>query len=660
MDDPLFSPSLKRPHSYYDREPTEANARQKCHQSSRGGSSTPRFFPDEVVFRILCPTSKTGSVIGKGGSIVKAIRYETGAKITVSDAMPGAEERVIIVSAQERHQDKSRGLEEENDANAKDNADSKERGEKQENSARMDKAPTSPAQQALFRVHSRIIEDERENESGADEDPVASSITTRLLVPSNQVGCLLGRGGKIIEQMREESGAQIRILPRDQLPVCALLTDELVQVFGEVNAVKKALHLISSRLQENPPRDRYQTHTSYPAGEALSKHHHSFHGQEGPTSPPGFGSGFGTGSGDRGHRSFARSSSALPAVSRESMPAEEELVFRILCSVDRIGSIIGRGGSIIQNLREETGAKIKVEELVPGADERVVVVSALEHLEDDLSPAQEAVFHVQDRIKDIGPNHDGVVTTRLLVPSNQVGCLLGKGGVIIAEMRRSSKASIRILGKEQLPKCALESDEVVQIVGDIHAARDALVQITSRLRANLHRDKALPAAALTPLSSSFGNDPFASGYGGIQEPHSPEDLPVSVSGLGFPNGRSSKFQNGISSPGSRTLQHDRGKDFASFEEGPSRKGGSGGLGRFTGGIIKSTTVEVIIPSAAVASVLGDNGNNMAQIQQISRAKVKLFDARPGAYERIVEISGTPDQTQSAQSLLEAFILSGQY
>lgn len=45
--------------------------------------------------------------------------------------------------------------------------------------------------------------------------------------------------------------------------------------------------------------------------------------------------------------------------------------------------------------------------------------------------------------------------------------------------------------------------------------------------------------------------------------------------------------------------------------------------------------------------------------QLSGAKVKLHDPRQGTAERVVEISGTPEQTHAAQNLLQAFILSGQ-
>jgi poly(rC)-binding protein 2/3/4 len=99
----------------------------------------------------------------------------------------------------------------------------------------------SPAQEALFKVHARIIADVETSsraaggEGGSDQEEESAQqqqqqVITRLLVPNNQIGCLLGKGGKIIEQMRQSSGAQIRVLPKDQLPGCALPTDEIVQV----------------------------------------------------------------------------------------------------------------------------------------------------------------------------------------------------------------------------------------------------------------------------------------------------------------------------------------------------------------------------------------------------------------------------------------------
>jgi predicted RNA-binding protein YlqC (UPF0109 family) len=151
--------------------------------------------PGETVFRILCPEDKAGGVIGKGGGIVSQIRQETGARITVQETVQGCEERVIVISAPEDNGNNGGDL-----------------------------GKISAAQEALFRVHGRIFEDI------ADENDPNNLITTRLVVPNGQVGCLLGKGGKIIQQMREETKAHIRILSQEKTPPCVPSTDAILEV----------------------------------------------------------------------------------------------------------------------------------------------------------------------------------------------------------------------------------------------------------------------------------------------------------------------------------------------------------------------------------------------------------------------------------------------
>jgi poly(rC)-binding protein 2/3/4 len=93
----------------------------------------------------------------------------------------------------------------------------------------------SPAQEALLMIHERILESdpdfgvEEEDEYGGGRG--GKRVSSRLVVSKMHVGCLLGKGGKIIEQMRHETKTQIRILPRDHnLPRCVALSEEIVQV----------------------------------------------------------------------------------------------------------------------------------------------------------------------------------------------------------------------------------------------------------------------------------------------------------------------------------------------------------------------------------------------------------------------------------------------
>lgn len=90
---------------------------------------------------------------------------------------------------------------------------------------------------------------------------------------------------------------------------------------------------------------------------------------------------------------------------------------------------------------------------------------AVQFFEDTLSATIEAVVRLQPRCSEKIERDSGLIsfTTRLLVPTSRIGCLIGKGGSIITEMRRLTKANIRILPKENLPKIASEDDEMVQV-----------------------------------------------------------------------------------------------------------------------------------------------------------------------------------------------------
>lgn len=77
-----------------------------------------------------------------------------------------------------------------------------------------------PAQEALLHIQTRIVD------LVLDKD---NTITTRLVVPSSEIECLDGKDVSLSE-IRRLTGANIQILPRDDLPLCVAKTDELVQV----------------------------------------------------------------------------------------------------------------------------------------------------------------------------------------------------------------------------------------------------------------------------------------------------------------------------------------------------------------------------------------------------------------------------------------------
>ena len=60
-----------------------------------GHASVPIEF---LSFRMLCPQDKVGSIIGKGGNIVKTIQKDTGCEIKVLDTVPKTDDRIISIS----------------------------------------------------------------------------------------------------------------------------------------------------------------------------------------------------------------------------------------------------------------------------------------------------------------------------------------------------------------------------------------------------------------------------------------------------------------------------------------------------------------------------------------------------------------------------------
>lgn len=182
----------RRPHSDHDGG---GNKRRN------GGDDREQFVIDQedTVYRYLCAARKIGSVIGRGGEIVKQLRVETKAKIRIGESVHGCDERVVMVYS------------------TSDETNALGDGGKY----------VSPAHDALIKIHDRVVAEDLHSDQDEESGP---QVTARLLVPSDQIGCVIGKGGQIVQSLRSETGAQIRILKDEHLPSCALNSDELVQV----------------------------------------------------------------------------------------------------------------------------------------------------------------------------------------------------------------------------------------------------------------------------------------------------------------------------------------------------------------------------------------------------------------------------------------------
>lgn len=144
-----------------------------------------------------------------------------------------------------------------------------------------------------------------------------------------------------------------------------------LQISGEAPLVKKALFQIASRLHDNPSRSQHLLTSAVPmytSGGSLM----------GPSGgPPIVGIAplmgpYGGYKGDVGD--WSRSLYSAPRDDASS----KEFSIRLVCPTANIGGVIGKGGVIINQIRQDSGAVIKVDSSTSEGDDCLITVSAKE------------------------------------------------------------------------------------------------------------------------------------------------------------------------------------------------------------------------------------------------------------------------------------------
>jgi poly(rC)-binding protein 2/3/4 len=195
----------KRP---FQKNSSDYNGRGKCQKTKHSSPHKSQFKiePGVPIFRILCPASKSGNVIGKAGAIIAKIREETRMRIRVDRAAPGCDERVIFITAAEKDEEASseRGGEndggvadstggdlerdkdsskEENDDpegnNSKEQNDDSEKGNGKEEEDGFEKDHSTEEKDDSERDHIREEKDHSEKEHDKEEkdDPFVAEVT---------------------------------------------------------------------------------------------------------------------------------------------------------------------------------------------------------------------------------------------------------------------------------------------------------------------------------------------------------------------------------------------------------------------------------------------------------------------------------------------------
>lgn len=150
----------------------------------------------------------------------------------------------------------------------------------------------------------------------------------------------------------------------------------LCQIEGDSLAVKKALITVSCRLQDFPPAGRPQMGWTLPHEAIPQETFHNVRGaftRQNSVLPPMPAASVTYASGGY---PFSTEAERVPTLA--SRTEQEVVVYRLLCSNDRVGGVIGKGGTIVKALQNETGASISFGGSMAECDERLITISAIE------------------------------------------------------------------------------------------------------------------------------------------------------------------------------------------------------------------------------------------------------------------------------------------
>ncbi|XP_069328299.1 poly(rC)-binding protein 3 isoform X1 [Eulemur rufifrons] len=148
-------------------------------------------------------------------------------------------------------------------------------------------------------------------ESKVSEGGLNVTLTIRLLMHGKEVGSIIGKKGETVKKMREESAARINISEGN-------CPERIVTITGPTDAIFKAFAMIAYKFEED----------------------------------------------------IINSMSNSPATSKPPV------TLRLVVPASQCGSLIGKGGSKIKEIRESTGAQVQVAgDMLPNSTERAVTIS---------------------------------------------------------------------------------------------------------------------------------------------------------------------------------------------------------------------------------------------------------------------------------------------
>uniref|UniRef100_A0A8D1USZ3 Heterogeneous nuclear ribonucleoprotein K n=1 Tax=Sus scrofa TaxID=9823 RepID=A0A8D1USZ3_PIG len=395
---------------------------------------------------------------------------------------------------------------------------------------------------------------------------------------------------------------------------------------------------------------------------------------------------------------------------KRSRNTDEMVELRILLQSKNAGAVIGKGGKNIKALRTDYNASVSVPD--SSGPERILSISAdIETIGEILKkiiPTLEEYQHYK------GSDFD--CELRLLIHQSLAGGIIGVKGAKIKELRENTQTTIKLFQEccpQSTDRVVLIGGKPDRDVECIKIILDLISESPIKGRAQPYDpnfyDETYDYGGFTmmfddrrgrpvgfPMRGRGGFDRMPPGRGGRPMPPSRRDYDDMSPRRGPPppppgrGGRGGSRARNLPLPppppprGGDLMAYDRrGRpgdrydgmvgfsadetwDSAIDTWSPSEwqmayepqggsgydysyAGGRGSYGDLGGPII---TTQVTIPKDLAGSIIGKGGQRIKQIRHESGASIKIDEPLEGSEDRIITITGTQDQIQNAQYLLQ--------
>nr|XP_020039991.1 insulin-like growth factor 2 mRNA-binding protein 3 isoform X2 [Castor canadensis] len=284
--------------------------------------------------------------------------------------------------------------------------------------------------------------------SSKDQARHTEEIPLKILAHNNFVGRLIGKEGRNLKKIEQDTDTKITISPLQELTLYN--PERTITVKGSVETCAKAEEEIMKKIRESYENDIASMNLQAHLIPGLNLNALGLFPPTSGMSPPTSGP-----------------PSAMTPPYPQFEQSETETVHLFIPALS-VGAIIGKQGQHIKQLSRFAGASIKIAPAeAPDAKVRMVIITG----------PPEAQFKAQGRIYGkikeenfVSPKEEVKLEAHIRVPSFAAGRVIGKGGKTVNELQNLSSAEV-VVPRDQTPD---ENDQVVvKITGHFYACQVA-------------------------------------------------------------------------------------------------------------------------------------------------------------------------------------------